>query len=110
MSDSESIAREEGMENSKENMSIEVTGADKFLIGGKEFEIKDLTSELLEKVVSLSLEGKVVYAIEGDSPIASFFSTLQEGTKEGSELRKLYDESVSKGPAEMTATPESSTE
>ena len=101
MSDSESIAREEGMENSKENMSIEVTGADKFLIGGKEFEIKDLTSELLEKVV---------YAIEGDSPIASFFSTLREGTKEGSELRKLYDESVSKGPAEMTATPESSTE
>ena len=111
MSDSKSITREEGMDNSKEHlMNIEVAGTDEFLIDDNEFQIKYLTSELLEKFVSLSLEGKVAYTIEGDSPIASFFSTLREGTKEGSELRKLYDESVSKGATETTSTMESSTE
>lgn len=65
-------------------------------IDGETKKIDDLTQELLEKLVDDSLESKVVYEIEGDMPLASFFKTLREGTKEGSELRKAKEESEKK--------------
>ena len=54
--------------------------------------IGDLTQEFLERLVDEPLESKVVYEIEGDTPLAGFFETLRDGTKEGSELRKAKEE------------------
>lgn len=54
-------------------------------------EIVDLTQERLEDIVDKSLEGRVLYQIEGEMPIAKFFATLKEGTSENSELRKMKD-------------------
>lgn len=61
-----------------------------FSINGTAAEVKDLTSALLERIVSMSLEGKAFFTIEGDSPIADFFKTLRDGTQDGSELKELY--------------------
>ena len=55
-------------------------------------EIGELTQQFLEKLVEDSLESKVSYELEGDTPLARFFRTLDEGTREGSELRALKDE------------------
>ena len=61
-------------------------------VDGEPKKIEDLSQEFLEKLVDDSLESKVVYEIEGDMPLAGFFKTLQDGTKEGSELRKAKEE------------------
>ena len=61
-------------------------------VNGEPKKIADLTQEFLEKLVDDSLESKVDYEIEGNMPLASFFKTLRDGTKEGSELRKTKGE------------------
>lgn len=61
-------------------------------VDGEPKKIADLTQEFLEKLVDDSLESKVDYEIEGDMPLAGFFETLRDGTKEGSELRKAKEE------------------
>ncbi|MBR3384428.1 MAG: hypothetical protein IKG69_04375 [Atopobiaceae bacterium] len=61
-------------------------------VNGDSKDIKDLTQEFLEQLVKDSLDGKVNYSIEGEMPIARLFKKLDEGTKEGSELRKLKQE------------------
>lgn len=69
----------EDMASSMENedgtidaMEIAVRADGSFLISGEDKEIKDLTASLLEQIVSLSLQDKVSYKIEGDTPISSF--------------------------------------
>lgn len=61
-------------------------------VDGEPKKIADLTQEFLEKLVDDSLESKVDYEIEGDMPLAGFFKTLRDGTKEGSELRMAKEE------------------
>lgn len=61
-------------------------------VDGEPKKIADLTQEFLEKLVDDSLESKVDYEIEGDMPLAGFFKTLRDGTKEGSELRIAKEE------------------
>ncbi len=71
---------------------ISVDARGELRIDGVPKKIDDLTQEFLEKLVDDSLESKVDYEIEGDMPLASFFETLRDGTKEGSELRKAKEE------------------
>ncbi|MEE1273235.1 MAG: hypothetical protein UHI81_01900 [Olegusella sp.] len=73
-------------------IQIEVHKNGTIVIDGIKKEITDLTQEFLEELVTDSLEGEVVYSIEGDLPIASFFRTIRDGTGKGSELRALRDE------------------
>ena len=61
-------------------------------VDGEPKKIADLTQEFLEKLVDDSLESRVDYEIEGDMPLAGFFKTLRDGTKEGSELRIAKEE------------------
>ncbi len=61
-------------------------------VDGEPKKIADLTQEFLEKLVDDSLESRVDYEIEGDMPLAGFFKTLRDGTKEGSELRMAKEE------------------
>ena len=72
-------------------------------VNGEPKKIADLTQEFLEKLVDDSLESKVDYEIEGNMPLAVFFLTLRDGTKEGSELRKAKDEREKKR-ADVDAT------
>lgn len=65
--------------------------------------IADLTQDFLEKLVDDSLESKVDYEIEGNMPLASFFETLRDGTKEGSELRKAKEERERKNEGSAVA-------
>lgn len=90
MSEPETIRKED----TDKPMKIKVYNNGSFSIDDKETTIKDLTSTLLEKIVSLSLEEKVTFQIEGDTPISNFFSTLSKGTQEGSELKELYKKTV----------------
>ena len=81
-----------------------------FSINGTAAEVKDLTSALLERIVSMSLEDKVSFTIEGHSPIVDFFKTLRDGTRDGSELKELYkntlggseENSEDEAPSEMS--------
>lgn len=61
-----------------------------FSINGEKKEIETLKPELLEQIVQASLDDCVDYKIEGETPIASFFQTLRQGTDAESELRKIY--------------------
>lgn len=73
-------------------MKISVNEDGELKVDGEPKKINDLTQEFLEKLVDDSLESKVVYEIEGDMPLAGFFRTLCDGTKEGSDLRKAMEE------------------
>ena len=73
-------------------MQIEVHENGAIVVDGVKKEISDLTQEFLEELVTNSLEGEVVYSIEGNLPIASFFKTIRDGTDKDSELRALRDE------------------
>lgn len=75
--------------SSAEKLTV-VVNEGEFSINDTAVEVKDLTSALLERIVSMSLEGKALFTIEGDSPIADFFKTLRDGTQDGSELKELY--------------------
>ncbi len=72
------------------NISVNEKG--ELRVDGEPKKIADLTQEFLEKLVDDSLESKIDYEIEGDMPLAAFFETLRDGTKEGSELRKAKEE------------------
>lgn len=71
---------------------ISVNEKGELRVDGEPKKIADLTQEFLEKLVDDSLESKVDYEIEGDMPLAGFFETLRDGTKEGSALRKAKEE------------------
>ncbi len=86
---SENAASIEESLSSAEKITV-VVNKGTFSINGTAAEVKDLTSALLERIVSMSLEGKAFFTIEGDSPIADFFKTLRDGTQDGSELKELY--------------------
>jgi hypothetical protein len=73
-------------------VNIEVLANGTLMIDGVETEVAQLTQQLLEKIVQESLNSNVTYTIEGDMPIAQFFEALNNGTREGSELRRLKDE------------------
>ena len=72
--------------------------------------MKDLTSALLERIASKTLEGKAFFTIEGDSPIADFFKTLWDGTQDSSELKELYKSTLgsSEEDSEGRVPPEAS--
>lgn len=82
-------------------ISVNVKG--ELRVDGEPKKIADLTQEFLEKLVDDSLESKVDYEIEGDMPLAGFFETLRDGTKEGSELRKAKEERVKKAEDAVVA-------
>ena len=83
-----------------EKRTISVSENGTINIDGQNVMITDLTQELLEGIVDSSLEGNVEFNILGSRPIARFFKSLDDGTKEGSELRgwkqKLDAEGVAK--------------
>lgn len=85
---SENAASIEESLSSAEKITV-VVDEGTFSINGTA-EVKDLTSALLDRIVSMSLEDKAFFTIEGDSPIADFFKTLRDGTQDGSELKELY--------------------
>lgn len=80
----------ESVNDPSSNLIIAVDKNGKLFINGEEREIKDLDAQFLDHVVTKSLDNNVFYDIEGENPIGDFFKTLEEGTKEGSELRNLY--------------------
>lgn len=86
---SENAASIEESLSSAEKITV-IVNKGTFSINDTAAEVKDLTSALLERIVSMSLEGKAFFTIEGDSPIADFFKTLRDGTQDGSELKELY--------------------
>lgn len=86
-------------------MIIKVENA-KLTIDGKEMKTADLSQELLDKVVSESLQGSVEYQLEGDHPLVKFFQTLHDGTKEGSALRQKMNEMESARKAAEAGSPE----
>lgn len=71
-------------------ISIRVEENGDFSIDGNKKETDALKPELLEKIVDASLEDRVDYEINGETPIASFFQTLMQGTNAESELRKVF--------------------
>ena len=82
-------------------ISVNVKG--ELRVDGEPKKIADLTQEFLEKLVDDSLESKVDYEIGGDMPLAGFFGTLRDGTKEGSELRKAKEEREKKAEDAVAA-------
>lgn len=84
-------------------MKVKVSDKGNLEVDDTKMEIGDLTQEFLERLVEESLESKVSYEIEGDLPLAKFFRTIDEGTKEGSELRTIKEE-VQKREAEAIST------
>lgn len=95
---SENAANIDESLSSAEKLTVAVN-KEEFSINDTAVEVKDLTSDLLEKIVSMSLEDRVSFTIEGDSPIADFFKTLRDGTQDGSELKELYKNTLG-GPEE----------
>ena len=90
--------------NSVSQTTVRVEKNGDLLIDGMKIEIVDLTQECLEDIVDKSLEGRVAYQIEGEMPIAKFFASLEKGTAEGSELRKMKDKmDSSKNPDSSVA-------
>ena len=77
---------------SPEKMSVVVSENGDVSIDGSPIAVDDFTQQLLEKIVDYSLEDKVDYNIEGDLPISRFFRKLQDGTKEGSQLRSMKEQ------------------
>lgn len=75
-------------------MHIAVAEDGTLRIDGVEKSIADLTQPFLEQLVDRSLDGDVKYEITGSMPLAKFFQKLEEGTKEGSDLRKLKEAST----------------
>lgn len=73
-------------------MQIFVDEKGELKVDGEPKKIDDLTQEFLERLVDDSLESRINYEIKGDTPLASFFRMLQDGTKEDSELRKAKEE------------------
>ena len=73
--------------------AIEVKEDGTFSVNGQQTKVEDLTQQFLEQLVDDSLEGTVEYKLEGEMPIAKFFSALRDGTAEGSELHELKAES-----------------
>lgn len=71
---------------------ISVNEKGELRVDGEPKKIADLTQEFLEKLVDDSLESKVDYEIKGEMPLAGFFRTLCDGTKEGSKLRRAKEE------------------
>lgn len=82
------IASEE--KNSETRITIQVEENGDFSIDGNKKEIEALRPEFLERIVDASLEDRVDYEIKGETPIASFFQTLMQGTNAESELRKVF--------------------
>lgn len=73
-------------------MKIEVQEDGTLMIDDTKTEISQLTQSLLEKIVEESLDSKVIYSIDGDMPIARFFTAIDKGTCEESDLRKMKAE------------------
>ena len=82
---------------------ITVSENGSFFVDGVSKNITDLTQDFLEKLVEDSLGSKVEYEVQGEMPIAKFFRTLDEGTKEGSELRRLKEQAEKKATEEQEA-------
>ncbi|WP_143412207.1 hypothetical protein [Arabiibacter massiliensis] len=68
-------------------VTVEANG--ELYINAEKRGVADLTQDLLEKILDDSLSDEVEFCIEGDTPLAKFFNTIQSETKEGSELRNL---------------------
>lgn len=107
------IASEE--KNLEPRITIQVEENGDFSIDGNKKEIEALKPELLERIVDASLEDRVDYEIKGETPIASFFQTLMQGTNTESELRKVFieanaitdtEENVTETQIEDEASPE----
>lgn len=73
-------------------MKIQIDEKGSLNIDGIEKTITELKSEFLEKLVNDSLEGKIIYEILGDTPLANFFKQIQKETSEESELKKMIDD------------------
>lgn len=71
---------------------IDVNEKGELKVDGVPKAIEDLTQEFLEQLVDDSLDAKVTYNVAGDMPLAGFFKAIEDGTKEGSELRKAKEE------------------
>lgn len=76
--------------NPTTRITIHVEENGDFSIDGSKKEIEELKPELLEQIVDASLEDRVDYKINGETPIANFFQTLMQGTNAKSELRKIF--------------------
>ena len=72
-------------------MKIKISNNNELFIDDTRCQISELTAESLENIVNLSLENKVEYEIDGDSPIGNFFKRIQNNTKEGSEFKEKVD-------------------
>lgn len=72
--------------------AIEVNERGELKVDGVPKAIEDLTQEFLEQLVDDSLDSKVTYNIDGVMPLAGFFKAIEDGTKEGSELRNAKEE------------------
>jgi hypothetical protein len=70
---------------------ISVTTEGTLSIDGIETGIADLTQEKLEELVNAALEDKIEFELEGASPLAKFFKTIQDATKAGAAFRAEID-------------------
>ena len=63
-------------------------------IDDEEKKVSDLTPEYLEKIFKLALEDKVNFDVDDSTPIALFFKEIQDNTKEDSDFRNKYFETI----------------
>lgn len=84
-------------------MKIAVNKKGELFIDENARQIDDLTQDFLEKLVDDSLRDEVLFDIDGDMPLAAFFKEIQDGTKEGSALRKAMEEQGQNDANSVTA-------
>lgn len=89
----------EEIESARIAVTVEEDGS--FSINGKPQDVDALNPEFLEQVVEKSLNDCVDYNIKGETPLASFFKSLEEGTNSDSELRKVYLTKTEEGDSEV---------
>ena len=79
----------------KKLLSVKVDEKDNLTINGAEKKIEELEAEFFEELVDKALADEVDFVLEDDGGIVcNFFKTIKDGTSADSELRKLYEKTL----------------
>lgn len=81
--------------STEKKMIVKVDKEDKLTVDGVEEKIEEFKADFFEKLVDRALADEVDFVIESKGIVGNFFQTIQSGTTADSELRKLYEKTLS---------------
>jgi hypothetical protein len=80
--------------SAEKKLTVKVDEGDKLTIDGTEEKIEELKADFFENLVDKALANEVDFVLESNGIAGNFFQTIQSGTTADSDLRKLYEKTL----------------